>query len=110
MKVLMVLTGLFPGGAEKIALELTRSLLKQGHEVAVVSLLREPSVPERMIVDALEKLGVKRIFLNLTPGTPHRLFSLIGVIRRERPDIVHSHLMHANLCARSARLFQRFLL
>ncbi len=106
----MVLTGLFPGGAEKIALELTRFLLKQGQEVAVVSLLREPSGPDRAIVDAFGQLGVRIFFLNLTKKTPYRIFSLLGVIRREKPDIVHSHLMHANLCTRFARLFRNFRL
>lgn len=106
----MVLTGLYPGGAEKIALELTRFLMKQGQEVAVVSLLREPSGHDRTIVDALEQLGVRIHFLNLTKRTPFRLFSLIGIIRREKPDIVHSHLMHANLTARLAKVFHKFLL
>ncbi len=107
---MMVLTGLFPGGAEKIALELTRFLLKQGQEVVLVSLLREPSGPDRTIVDALAKLGARIYFLNLTKTAPWRLFSLIGVIRNEKPDVVHSHLMHANLSARLMRIFHKFLL
>ncbi len=106
----MVLTGLYPGGAEKIALELTRFLIKQGHEVAVVSLLRKPSGQECAIVDALEQSGIRIHFLNLTKKAPFRLFSLIGVIRREKPDVVHSHLMHANLAARFVKIFHNFLL
>lgn len=108
MKVLLLITGLFPGGAEKIVLEMVRSLLRSGHRAAVVSLLGEPPKHVRTIVDQLEELGVHPYFLNLSGAGFFRIFRLPGIIRSEAPDLVHSHLMHANLAARLVRLFCRF--
>lgn len=110
MKVLFVITGLFPGGAEKIVLEMVRSLLKAGHQAVVVSLQQEPSAGVRTIVDQLEQLGVRPYFLDLSGLGIFRIFRLRRIIRTEAPDIVHSHLMHANLTARLIRLFCRFTL
>ncbi len=110
MKVLFVITGLFPGGAEKIVLEMVRPLLKAGHQAAVVSLQKEPASDVRAIVDQLEQLGVRPYFLNLSGFRFFRIFRLLRIIRQEAPDIVHSHLMHANLAARLIRLFSRFTL
>jgi len=108
MKVLLVVTGLFPGGAERIVLELVRGLLKAGHQAAVVSLQGRPEANERTIVNELERLGVHPYFLDLSLLRGYRFFTLLRIIRREKPDVVHSHLMHANLTARLAKLFRRF--
>ena len=110
MKVLFVITGLYPGGAEKIVLELVRSLLRSGHQAVVVSLLKEPHGEVRTVVDQLEQIGVRPVFLGLSGLGFFRIFRLRKIIRTEAPDIVHSHLMHANLAARLIRLFCRFTL
>ena len=110
MKVLFVITGLFPGGAEKIVLEMVRSLLRSGHQAAVVSLQEEPHPAVRTVADQLEQLGIRPYFLNLSAPGFFRIFKLRKIIRDEAPDIVNSHLMHANLAARLIRLFCRFSL
>ena len=110
MKVLFVITGLFPGGAEKIVMEMVRSLLKAGHQTVVVSLQKEPASGVRTIVDQLEQLGIRPYFLNVSGLGIFHIFRLHKIIRAEAPDIVHSHLMHANLTARLIRLFRRFTL
>jgi len=108
MKALFLITGLYPGGAEKIVLETVRSLLASGHAAAVVSLQKEPKGQERTVVNALDQLGVDPYFLDLSVLRPWKLLTLLRIIRKESPDVVHSHLMHANLTARLVRLFQRF--
>ena len=108
MKVLFLITGLYPGGAEKIVLETIRNLLESGHTAAVVSLQKEPEGEDRTIVNALNQLGVSPYFLDLSVLRPWKLFTLLRIIRKEAPDVVHSHLMHANLTVRLARLFRRF--
>ncbi len=110
MKILFVITGLFPGGAEKIVLETIRNLRKQGHDAAAVSLQPEPDAKQHAIVSELQSLGVRLYFLNLSLRHPFRFFLLNRIIRKEKPDVVHSHLMHANLLTRAARLFRRFTL
>lgn len=108
MKVLFLITGLFPGGAEKIVFETVRCLLENGQQAAVVSLQPEPSGSDRTIVDALHALGIRPYFLGLSLRRPWRIFTLRRIIRREAPDVVHSHLMHANLTARLVRMFCKF--
>ena len=108
MKALLIATGLFPGGAERVVLETVRGLLKAGHSAAVVSLQAEPAGEKRTIVNELERLGIRPYFLNLSLRRAYRFFTLVRIIRREAPDVVHSHLMHANLAARLVRLFLRF--
>lgn len=108
MKALFLITGLYPGGAEKIVLETIRNLLESGHTAAVVSLQKEPKGEDRTIVNALNQLGVSPFFLDLSVLRPWKFFTLLRIIRKEAPDVVHSHLMHANLTARLARLFRRF--
>ncbi len=108
MKVLLIVTGLFPGGAERIVLEIVCGLLKAGHHPSVVSLQGEPKAEDRTIVDGLEQLGVRPYFLNFSLLRGQRFFTLLRIIRREKPDAVHSHLMHANLIARLAKIFLRF--
>ncbi len=108
MKALFLITGLYPGGAEKIVLETVRNLLESGHSAAVVSLQEEPQGKERTIVDGLNQLGIDPYFLDFSVLRPWKLFTLLRIIRKEAPDVVHSHLMHANLTARLARLFRRF--
>ena len=108
MKALLVITGLFPGGAERIVLETVRGLKKNGHEAAVVSLLKRPDSSRCAIVDELEKMGVRPFFLNLSRLHAYRIFRLLRIIRKESPDIVHSHLMHANLLLRLIRIFHPF--
>jgi len=108
MKALFIITGLFPGGAERIVLETVRGLLAAGHQAVVVSLQPEPPPEVRTLVNELEHLGIRPYFLNLSFRRIFRLAALVRIIRKEAPDVVHSHLMHANLAARMARLFCRF--
>ena len=105
MKIMMIITGLYPGGAEKIVLETVRCLLEKGEIPLVVSLLKEPSEPENTIVCKLRSLGISPYFLNISHKDPGGFFRLIDIIRKEKPDILHAHLIHAGLAARFARLF-----
>lgn len=107
MKLLMILTELAHGGAEKVVLELVRRLRLHGHDVTVVSLTPEPPPEQRAIPDALLACGAKLVFLRLTKGTPWRILSLYRVIRMENPDVIHTHLMHPNLLGRMVNVLTR---
>ena len=50
--------------------------------------------------------GLEVVSLDLTRGVPdpRGVFRLAGIVRRFRPDVVHSHMFHANLLARVVRL------
>lgn len=106
--IVQVITELKPAGAERILANLSIALKKQGFEVTVVSLQSEPSV--KTIVEDLINNEIEIFYLNITWTSLWRIFrlkSLIEKIRNKSPSeklIVHSHLMHANLACRFAKL------
>jgi glycosyltransferase involved in cell wall biosynthesis len=100
MKIMQVTTELRVAGAERVVAALACRLARDGHEVAVVSLMPLPKDPRQSIVPELKKANVKVIALGVTKLTPWRLRRLRNVVRDFAPDVVHSHLIHANLAAR----------
>jgi glycosyltransferase involved in cell wall biosynthesis len=78
------------------------ALRRRGWETAVVSLLDAAA-----FVEELASEGVPVHSLGMRPGhaNPRGLVRLIGFLRVFRPQILHSHLFHANLAARVVRLF-----
>lgn len=98
MKIVQVITELRSAGAERIVLELTKGLVKRGHEVHVISLL--PTSYESNIVCELQKINIPIYSLRLKKYTLWRIFGLRKLLKKIAPDIVHSHLIHANLTAR----------
>lgn len=105
MKILMILTELGPGGAEKVTLEMCRCFTTMKHKMTVVSLKPRPPEGKRFIPEELASLGVKIIYLNMTKHNPFRAFRLFSVIREEEPDVIHAHLIHASLLSRIANIF-----
>jgi len=96
MRILLVTTGLKVGGAEYQVVALARAFLKLGHAVAILSLSpgREIEAP----------LGAEVIELNMrkTPvGMARALWKGRALIRSWRPDVIHAHMVHANLFARA---------
>ena len=89
------------GGAETQVYLLARGLRRLGHTVAVVSMID----PERFGPE-LAAAGVELTSLGMSVGVPdpRGLFALARYVRRWRPDVVHSHMVHANLLARLTRL------
>jgi glycosyltransferase involved in cell wall biosynthesis len=53
--------------------------------------------------------GIRVSSLGMTPGMadPRAVFRLASIVRRERPAILHTHMVHSNLLGRVARLFAR---
>ncbi len=95
MRIMLLITCLQLGGAEQQVAALARQYRSRGHAVSVVSLMPgcELPLPE----------GVETLMLNIRK-TPVALLAALMQIRRFvlrwRPDIVHSHMIHANLVAR----------
>lgn len=104
--VLFVSTELAVGGAEHQVMELAVRLAGRGWIVAMVSLK-----PPRTTLDRLERAGieVQHLGLDRAGRLPLALFRLRGMVRRLRPRLVHSHMVHANLLARAARIGSRTL-
>jgi glycosyltransferase involved in cell wall biosynthesis len=100
MKILMVITTLDTGGAEKHLLWLSRTLIERGHAIEVVYLKGDGSLAGsfREMGVPVEKVTMESPFHLLR--APRRLAALI----RERGfDVVHSHLLKADFTAALAR-------
>lgn len=103
MRIALVITGLGVGGAERLVTQMADQYVERGHEVMLVYLVGEAKLlPERSEVHLhglhLEKSVTAR-FLGL--------WKLRQILKKFRPDVVHSHMVHANLAARLLRLTLR---
>lgn len=63
-------------------------------------------LPPQAFTDELQAAGIPLATLNMRRGVPdlRALFRFVSILRRERPQVIHSHMVHANLLARFARL------
>jgi glycosyltransferase involved in cell wall biosynthesis len=102
LRVLLLTTSLIRGGAETQVFLLAKAFRLRGHRVHVVSML-EPEA----YVSELAELDVELSSLGLRRGAsdPRAVPRLAALVRRWRPQVVHSHMVHANLLARAARPF-----
>lgn len=96
LKILMVITTLDTGGAEKHLHLLSRGLIKKGHRVDLVYLKGGGS-----LTPDFESLGVRvdKIRFESLFQLPFAVQGLADKIRNGAYDIVHSHLLKADLVA-----------
>ena len=101
MKILQVIPYFCFGGAETMCENLTYALTNLGHDVTVVSLF-----PDRTpIALRMEEAGIRILYLDKKPGLDLSMFSkLARIMRREKPDVVHTHLNVIKYAAVSAKL------
>ncbi|CAM3338789.1 glycosyltransferase [Cupriavidus taiwanensis] len=95
MRILLVTTGLKVGGAELQVAALARSFLAFGHTVAILSL----SAGQEVKLPA----GAYVIELNMrkTPaGLLRALWQARKLVKSWQPDVIHAHMVHANLFSR----------
>lgn len=100
MKILLVVTGLQLGGAERQVVSLADRLAARGHRVAIAYLVGEAEVRPDSAAVPLYPLHFRKTPLGLVRG----ILRLRRLVRQWRPDVVHSHMVHANLIARAMRL------
>lgn len=101
MRIAFLITSMNFGGAEKQVLVLAQRMEARGHETCIISLL-----PVGPLGAEAESLGIPTHTLNMRPGIPdpRALVRLARILRRFRPDLLHSHMVHANLLGRLVRL------
>ncbi len=104
MRVLLLSTSMGMGGADKQLLSAAQELRSRGHQVLIVSLtsLGPMGLQARAIGLQTESLEMRRGLPD-----PRGLAQLIRLARAWKPDVLHSHMVHANLMARALRLFVR---
>ncbi|UIF85427.1 glycosyltransferase [Cupriavidus sp. UYPR2.512] len=96
LRILIITTGLKLGGAEQQIAALARTFVALGNEVAILSLTKGQEI------DLPPDVGVTELNMRKTP------LSMLGALRKARqlvhqwhPDVIHAHMVHANLFARA---------
>lgn len=98
MKILYVITGLAQGGAERVVCDLADKMLEKGHEVKIAYLTGD--VLTRPNYNQIELI---QISLTGAYSLPRVYLKLSKIIRDYRPDVVHAHMVHANILSRLIR-------
>ena len=99
MKALLLCQNLNVGGAEEVLLGESTSLGSQGIEAGVVALTRRGPVADEI---AGAGTPVHHVPGNPGPRDPAAFLRLVRLLRRERPDVVHTYLIVAGLYGRLA--------
>ena len=101
-RLLLLSTSLGRGGAERQIVDLTTRFRQRGWAVAVVTM-----TPPSDHVPELEAVGATVVSLDMQRArpTPGAFLRYVRFVRKWRPDVIHSHMVHANLLARAGRIF-----
>lgn len=100
MKILYLITGLGLGGAEKVVCDLADKMVENGHEVKIAYLTGEIFVRPKSISIELVCLNLNRF---ISFYTAFKIYK--NLINSFKPDIVHAHMIHANIFTRLSRVF-----
>lgn len=103
-KILFVSTGLDVGGAETQLFSLATGLNQRGWSPWVVSLLPPGPIGSELL---REDVPVASLEMRRRLPDPRAIARLARCVRSWRPNIAHSHQIHANLLSRIARVFAR---
>jgi glycosyltransferase involved in cell wall biosynthesis len=100
MKITLIITGLGMGGAENQVVNLADQFAALGHRVLLIALTGEAVVSPRYSAVAVECLGANKTL----PGLWLAYRRAARLLREFKPDVVHSHMVHANIFSRLLRL------
>ena len=99
LKVAHVIHSLGPGGAESVLVELAGVADTAGLDLVVIGL---SPVARAVNAEALRAAGVEVVELDLPRWDPRAVLGTVSALRAHRPDVVHTHLKHADLVGTAA--------
>ena len=100
MKILYLITGLGGGGAEKVVADLADQMFQRGYQVKIAYLKGEVVVrPENREIE-LVYLGLESVKNSKSVYKKYK-----ELLQKFQPDVVHAHMVHANIFARISRIF-----
>lgn len=100
MKIALVITCLGVGGAERVVVDLADSLAVRGHEVRIYYL-----TGDALLKPSNSSIMLYGLNLNSYFDLIRSSINFVTHLRGFNPDIVHSHLFHANIFTRLMRPF-----
>lgn len=99
MKILYVITALAQGGAERVVCDLADKMYEKGHQVKIIYLVGDvQKYPTNKEIE-LVKANLTNIL-----SLPKVCLLLSKTIKDYRPDVLHSHMVHANILTRLVRM------
>lgn len=91
-KVMLLIPNLGMGGAENIVVNIAQYIDKNQFEIIVVSLYGETQCVDKY-KEIIKDEKIKVIFMNKKNGIDvNVLWGLIKIVRKEKPDVIHTHL------------------
>ena len=103
IKIIYVIDGLIIGGAQVFLVDLTKLLNKGLFDIKVVTIIKKGILAEQ-----LEQIGIRVVHLQkkgkLGLGV---IWKLWRFLRKEKPDIVHTHLFGGDTWGRIAAILAR---
>lgn len=100
MKILLIITGLGMGGAERQVCDLADQFANKGLSVLLISMTGETANRPQSTKVHVAELNMTKTLL----GFIKAYWQARRLIKQFKPDVVHSHMVHANLFARLLRL------
>ena len=99
MNILYIITGLGLGGAEKVVCDLADQMSALGHQVKIAYLVGEVLVRPNSIHIEIVPLGLHSLYDFYSASKKYR-----KLIQDFQPDVVHAHMVHANIFTRINRI------
>jgi len=100
VKLTYIIDTLAVGGAEKLLLSTLKKLNKEKYDITVCTMMKEND-----LIEDFRKLGVKVVCLNMYNKRDIRgFFKLYRYFKSHKIEIVHTHLVEANIFGRYAAL------
>lgn len=99
MKILYVITGLGQGGAERVVCDLADKMYQKGNDVKIAYL-----TGDILTKPCYQGIELIKINLNSLLLFPLAYIKLSKIIKNFEPDVVHSHMVHANIFTRLVRI------
>lgn len=99
MKILYVITGLGLGGAERVVCDLADKMYEKGYQVKIIYLTGDV-----LTMPVYKEIELIKINLNNLMSIPKTYLGLSKFIKCYQPDIVHAHMVHANIFTRLVRI------
>lgn len=100
MRIMFCITGLSVGGAERQVVDLANRFAELGHEVSILVLRGKP------VLLPAQKVQVILLQMSKSPFSVLKSFlAAKDIVKKYSPDVLHSHMRHANLFCRILRLF-----